>query len=78
MPTILRSGPHRFLFFAGDGVEPPHVHIERDANRAKFWLSPVRLQASGGSARSELIRISALVEEHRNDLLKAWNDFFGD
>lgn len=30
MPTVLRSGPYRFFFYAGDRDEPPHVHIERD------------------------------------------------
>ncbi|MGH8245034.1 MAG: DUF4160 domain-containing protein [Gammaproteobacteria bacterium] len=28
MPTVLRSGPHRFFFFSREGHEPPHVHIE--------------------------------------------------
>jgi hypothetical protein len=40
MPTILRHGPYRFFFYAGDADEPPHVHVERDDNKAKFWLAP--------------------------------------
>ena len=76
MPTVLRSGPYRFFFYAGDGAEPPHVHIERESSRAKFWLSPVRLQESGGFARAEMNRLAALVEENRDLLLNAWNDFF--
>jgi hypothetical protein len=40
MPTVLRLGPYRFFFYAGDGVEPPHVHVERDDNTAKFRLDP--------------------------------------
>lgn len=78
MPTIFREGPYRFFFFAADGVEPPHVHVERDTNRAKFWLVPVRLQESGGFGRAELNRISALVEENRDQFFEAWNDFFGN
>ena len=46
MPTILRVGPYRFFFYAGDRDEPPHIHIESDENVAKFWLDPVRLQRS--------------------------------
>ena len=49
MPTVLRSGPYRFLFYSSDAEEPPHVHVERDENSVKFWLSPVRLQGSGAS-----------------------------
>ncbi len=43
MPTVLRAGPYRFFFFAGDGDEPLHIHIERDDKIAKFWLDPIRL-----------------------------------
>jgi len=54
MPTVLRLGPYRFFFYAGDADEPPHVHVERDRNTAKFWLDPVRLQNSGGFGRTEI------------------------
>lgn len=78
MPTALRSGPYRFFFYAGDRDEPPHVHVEREANRAKLWLEPVRLQESGGFSAREINRIAALVENHREELLKAWNEYFND
>jgi len=45
MPTVLRVGPYRFFFYAGGGEEPPHVHVERDDNIAKFWLDPIRLKS---------------------------------
>jgi hypothetical protein len=48
MPTVLRNGPDRFFFYSGDRDEPPHIHVERDNDIAKFWLDPVRLQNSGG------------------------------
>jgi hypothetical protein len=48
MPTVLRIGPYRLFFYAGDRDEPEHVHVERDDRVAKFWLDPVRLQRSGG------------------------------
>ncbi|HEX6751896.1 MAG TPA: DUF4160 domain-containing protein [Longimicrobium sp.] len=78
MPTVLRSGPYRFFFYAGDRDEPPHVHVEREDNRAKFWLDPVRMQNSGGFSGIELNRITALVEAHREQLLRAWNDYFDE
>jgi hypothetical protein len=78
MPTVLRSGPYRLFFFAGDRAEPPHVHVERESNRAKFWLDPVRLQESGGFGRAEINRITAVVEANRGALLEAWNEFFSD
>jgi Domain of unknown function (DUF4160) len=76
MPTVLRLGPYRFFFYAGDRDEPPHIHIERDNNKAKFWLEPVRLQNSGGFSRTEINRIQKTVEEKQEDLLRSWNEYF--
>jgi Domain of unknown function (DUF4160) len=76
MPTVLRSGPYRFFFYAGDRDEPSHIHVERDDNEAKFWLDPVRLQRSIGFARSELRRVERLVTENQQLLLDRWNEFF--
>ena len=76
MPTVLRSGPYRFFFYSADGAEPPHVHVERDAMTAKFWLHPVRLEDSGGFSRVEIRRLEAIVAENVEILLRSWNEFF--
>jgi hypothetical protein len=78
MPTALRTGPYRFFFYAGDRDEPPHVDIERENKRAKFWLNPVRLQRSLGFARTEVQRIQRMVEERREYLLRCWDEYFHD
>ena len=77
MPTILRIGPYRFFFYAGDRDEPEHIHVERDDNVAKFWLGPIRLQSSGGFSRREINRIHHLVEESHTQLLEKWHEYFG-
>jgi hypothetical protein len=76
MPTVLRLGPFRFFFYAGDGKEPPHVHVERDDCEAKFWLDPVRFERSWGFRRKEIGRIRKMVVEHREHLLESWHEFF--
>lgn len=78
MPTVLRIGPYRFFFYSGDRSEPPHVHVEREANRAKFWLDPVRLAESGGLGRPEIRRVEELVRENAATLRRAWDDYFAD
>ena len=78
MPTVLRLGPYRFLFYSGDRNEPAHVHVERGDNVAKFWLDPVRLERSGGFRRVEIQRIQRLVEQNRERLLRSWNEYFKD
>ncbi|MCH7622332.1 MAG: DUF4160 domain-containing protein [Chloroflexi bacterium] len=76
MPTVLRVGPYRFFFYAGDRDESQHVHVERDDSIAKFWLDPIRLQSSGGFSRTEIARIQRLVTEHCSRLVEAWNVYF--
>jgi hypothetical protein len=77
MPTVLRVGPYRFFFYAGDGGEPPHVHVERDAAEAKCWLDPIRLERSRGFSAREIRTIQQLVQTHQQALLESWHDFFG-
>ncbi len=77
MPTVLRSGPYRFFFYAGDGGEPPHIHVEHDDCEAKFWLDPIRLERSHGFRRREIGRLQKLVEEQQQILLESWHEFFG-
>ena len=78
MPTVMRIGPYRFFFYAGDRDEPVHIHVERDMALAKYWLAPVRLQHSVGFGRSELVRVGNLVVEHREAIVEAWNDYFAN
>ena len=76
MPTVLRSGPYRFFFYAGEQDEPPHVHVERDNCEAKLWLDPVRLVRSHGFAASEISTVEKLIVENQQHLLDSWNEFF--
>ena len=79
VPTIHRLGPYRFFFYSDENretFEPPHIHVERDDNKAKFWLEPVRLENSGGFGRNEINRIQRLVEDNRTEMLGRWNEYF--
>jgi len=76
VPTVHREGPYRFFFYSADRNEPPHIHAERDADRAKFWLHPVRLARSGGFGAAELHQIERLVIVREQLFLRAWNEYF--
>jgi len=78
MPTVLRAGLYRFFFYAGDREEHPHIHVERDDHTAKVWLDDVRLQDSRGFGRAEIGRIHRLVEGKQKQLLRSWNEYFGN
>jgi hypothetical protein len=77
MPTVLRSGPYRIFFYSSDGDEPAHVHVQRDASTAKYWLAPVRLEVNAGYRPLELRRIRSIISANRSQLLEAWDEFFG-
>ena len=77
-PTLSKIGPYRFYFYSGDGVEPPHVHVERDNKISKFWLKPVRMQNSGGFRPAELRRIQRLVEKNQSQFMEYWDDYFNN
>ena len=78
MPTLLREGPYRIYFYLGDRPEPPHVHVQRDNQIAKFWLDPVALQSSGGMRPNEIRRIERIIEAHEESFLRDWNVRFND
>ena len=77
-PTVKRVSPYRLFFYVGDASEPPHVPVACENKVAKFWLRPVRLQSSGRFRPAEIRRIQRLVEEYEAELLKAWDEYFGD
>lgn len=77
MPTVLRVGRYRFVFFSNEGIEPPHIHVKADRNEAKFWLDPVMLAANYGFRAHELNEIESMVRENQIQLLEAWYEHLG-
>jgi Domain of unknown function (DUF4160) len=77
MPTVLRVGAYRLYFYSHEPNEPPHVHVDRDCDSVKFWLSPVSLAKNIGFGARELRKIEKIVNEHQDLLLEAWNGYFG-
>ena len=76
-PTVFREDGYRFYFFSRE--EPRmHVHVHCADGEAKFWLDPIRIQSNRGFSRTEINRIQKLVEEHQEQLLAGWHDFFND
>ncbi len=78
MPTVLRERGFRLFFYADDRTEPRHVHVQREARTAKFWLDPIECEWSSGFSRSELMDIYRLIAQRRELLLQKWHGFFGE
>ena len=76
MPTVLTVGPYSFVFFSSDRGEPPHIHVKRDKQIAKFWLDPISLAKNRGFKEHELNQIAHLVVKHQQTFLEAWHEYF--
>ena len=74
MPTALRKGPYRFLFYSADCIEPAHMHVQRDDKLAKIWLHDLSFADTGGFPAKELARIIAAARKHRSRLQEQWNE----
>ena len=76
MPTILRVNGYQFYFYAEEGNEPPHIHVAKGSEDAKFWLSPASLAVNHGFRPHDLREIAGIIEENETLILEKWNEFF--
>lgn len=76
MPTVLRLLGFRFFFYSNEGSEPPHIHVERADELAKFWLDPVELASSSGFSAREINQVRKMVVENQAIILQAWHEYF--
>jgi hypothetical protein len=80
MPLVFRYRDFRFFFYSNEGVprEPVHIHVERNEMEAKFWLKPVvRVAYNDGYDARTLRDLLDIVEERKDEIERAWNEFFG-
>ena len=74
MPTVLRVGRYRFFFFSNENNEPAHIHVKAESDQAKFWLEPISLASNYGFRAHDLNEIERIIQEHKDELLEAWNE----
>lgn len=65
-----------FYFYAEEGTEPPHVHVDKGGGTAKLWLKPLRLARTEGLKVGEIRRALKIAERQQTKLLEAWDEFF--
>ena len=51
-----------------------HIHVKAESDQAKFWLDPISLAANYGFRAHELNEIERIIQEHKDELLEAWNE----
>lgn len=76
MPTIHFQHGFRFGFRAGDGPEPPRVHVKGNGGAAKVWLLPIGLAETRGYNRRQIAEIKEIVRREQHNFVEAWARFF--
>jgi len=75
-PTIFREKGYRFYFLSNEETRI-HIHVTSEDGEAKFWLEPViSLAVYHGLNPRKLREIQAIIEGHRNEIIKAWQRHF--
>jgi hypothetical protein len=78
MPTVFWWKGYRFFWYQADGSEPPHVHIWKDGKECKLWLADSSVAFNHGHAASDLRALIAITNEQRAQLLRVWDEHFGN
>ena len=75
MPTVLRVRGFRFYFFAEEGNEPPHVHVDKGSGTLKLWLADLSIAYQEGLKPAEIRDILEIARANHQLLLEAWHEF---
>ena len=75
-PTIFREKGYRFYFLSNE-EERIHIHVICEDGEAKFWIEPIiSLAVYHGLNTKKLNDIKEIVEEQKNEIIKAWQKHF--
>ena len=81
MPKVFSWHGYRFHFFSNEGnpLEPCHIHVQKDSNRANFWIEPyISLENNYGFSSKELNKFHSIIEEKREIIKNKWHDYFNN
>jgi len=55
-----------------------HIHVTCEDGEAKYWVEPiVSLATYHGLTPRKLNEVGKIVEEHKHEIIKAWQEHFG-
>jgi hypothetical protein len=75
-PTIFREKGYRFYFLSNE-ENRIHIHVTCEGGEAKFWLEPIiSFAVSHGLNSRKLNEIQNIIEEHRDEIIRAWQKHF--
>lgn len=77
MPELFRFYGYVFMFFSLEH-EPIHLHVVGKDGQAKFVFDGEEfvLQESKNIKLNDLKRISKVIQENKDIIIKRWNEYF--
>jgi len=55
-----------------------HVHVQAGEGEAKYWLEPeIELARNQRLTRAQLREVEQLIEDHYDEINRAWKEHFG-
>lgn len=77
MPTVFTKEGFRFFFYSNDH-RPIHIHVRKGTGEAVFLVEKrIELRESVGLKLQELRRAQDLASEHRDLIVRRWNEHLG-
>jgi hypothetical protein len=77
LPKAHEERGYWFGFYSNEGAEPPHVHVKKDEDEAKFWLRPqVNLEYNYGFADRDLRWMEEVIHKNYRKIMRKWNEHF--
>ena len=75
-PTVFREKGYRFYFLSNE-ENRIHIHVTAEDGEAKFWLEPIVSLAVYHELNPKKLKdIQIIVEEHKDEIIKAWQRHF--
>ncbi|MGD9845137.1 MAG: DUF4160 domain-containing protein [Variibacter sp.] len=66
------------FFYSNERAEPPHVHVVAGNREAKLSLHDLTVAVNVGFPAHELGDIIRHLRLHRESLIEAWHEHFGN
>ncbi len=79
MPTVLFINGWRFFFFADEGNEPVHIHVEKAEKSCKFFIDAEKFDLnkkySKNMNNSDLKQVKEIIFSNFNYIVDQWEKF---
>jgi hypothetical protein len=75
--TVFKKQGYRFFFFSREESRK-HIHVVSADGECKMWLEPrIELADNYHLSPRQLREVETIVEENRDELIRAWHSHFG-